>query len=137
MWWLWPVTLSVTSITDAVFNAGLVKQCAEKRSCVGRDLSERVTFWSQSTDGQEQRLKTNIQWSTQLRFLGVAYFAKFVTPDKLRGHVFVRYETQRRKTHTGTQLNDVLWSWRARFQMPSNCSPRTATEWSVVSCWRN
>ena len=66
-----------------------MKQCAEKRLCVGRDLSELVTFWSQSTDGQEQRLKTNIQWSTQLRFLGVAYFAKFVTPDKFRGHVFV------------------------------------------------
>ena len=40
--------------------AGHLKQCAEKRSCEGRDLSERVTFCSQSTDGQEERHFTQI-----------------------------------------------------------------------------
>ena len=98
-----------------------MKQCAEKLSCVGRDLSERVTFWSQSADGQEQRFKTNIQWSTQLRFLCVAYFAKFATRACVRalvkcGLLLVVVRPG------GGKLNDVLWSWRARFQMlSSNC----------------
>ena len=52
---------------------GHLQQCAEKRSCEGRDLSERVTFCSQSTDGQEERLEMNMKWSTQCRFFHVAY----------------------------------------------------------------
>ena len=52
---------------------GHLQQCAEKLSCEGRDLSERVTFSSQSTDGQEERFEMNMKWSTQCRFFYVAY----------------------------------------------------------------
>ena len=46
--------------------------CGEKRSCEGRDLSERATFCSQSTDGQEERLEMIMKWSTQCSFFYVA-----------------------------------------------------------------
>ena len=69
---------------------GHLKQCVEKQSCEVGDLSERVTFCSQSTDGQEERLKKNMKWWTQHRFFYVAYnltriaLSQFVTRDKCR-----------------------------------------------------